>query len=107
MNFLLHVEEVSNKFLLFASSLSLNLDSQSCSLILVCWEAILSPVEGGVISIQGLDPVIHLSLVATLLLYFCSAFEEDHVTAEHLSDRVLLQSLFREGLCDGVAVSVS
>merc|ERR1711978_806630 len=107
MNFLLHVEEVSNKFLLFASSLSLNLDSQSCSLILVCWEAILSPVEGGVISVQGLDPVIHLGLIATLLLYFSSALEEDHVTTKHLGDGVFLQGFFREGLCDGVAVSIA
>jgi len=64
------IEEVTNKFLLVAGSLGHHLDCEGSQLVLVVRETKLSPVEAGVLSVQGLDPVVHLGLITAFLLHF-------------------------------------
>jgi len=67
---MISIEEISHKLLLITGRLSHHLDSEGSQLVLVGRKAKLCPVEGRVFTIQGLDPVVHLGLIATLLLYF-------------------------------------
>ena len=118
------IEEIPHKLLLIAGSLVHNLDSDSSPFILVHWQAVLDKVMAGVLSVDGGQPLISLSIHAAPFLYFLQkgnkdldiikygmcylcTLEENHVSSKDLGNWVPIQSFLRPGLGDIVAVIVS
>ena len=101
------VEEVVDEFLLRCGGAVGDLHEHGGPLVLVVGDAVLGPVVVVGVSVQGLQHVVGAGHVAAVSLHLPGALEEDHVTAEHLHDGVLVQGGLGEGPGHVIAIVVA